>query len=278
MPAKGYAIIIGLGSVDAQRYGGDDMVTPSCANDARRMAAFARSRRFQLMGPDSGDGAFITKSATLGNISTAMERAASELDAGDLLLVYVSGHGTKYPRFRNPVRSGEMIALYDGHFRDSSWEAMLRKLRPATRVVAITETCHGGGFGPDDEVDPLDEHEQGVLFGGVKPKKHLSISKQTVEKMRPEWDGLVEVPKGDDPKAWVLLLAACQANQLAEFGDTNGVFTEQLLRVLERGFDGDYQQLYRRVRRRFKLPDQSPFYWSLGPTGDALGHQRAFSI
>jgi hypothetical protein len=75
----------------------------------------------------------------------------------------------------------------------------------------------------------------------------------------------------------VLLLAACQANQFACVGTTNGLFTARLLDVAQKDESLSYRDLYVRVRRRFS-GWQSPFYWGAGPHHGEFGYQRAFSI
>ncbi|HZF78764.1 MAG TPA: caspase family protein [Rubrivivax sp.] len=67
------------------------------------------------------------------------------------------------------------------------------------------------------------------------------------------------------PKAAVVLISGCQDNQSSMDGEFNGAFTEQLLRVWDKGaFQGNYGSFHARIRAR--LPgSQSPNLFTLGP-------------
>jgi hypothetical protein len=294
---KALAIAIGVGRVDPKHYFGWEGIDSTCENDARRMAAFAESKGFRLVGPPPGVGTgtdpILSAAATKEVVLGAMDRAIDELEAEDILFVFFSGHGSQYTKRRKPLTSGESFALYDGYLLDAQWKAMLARFKPGVRLLVISESCHSGGFGPPEEVDPLTEYEEMVkaeekrLGEGTKIKKMkhravpLDIAQQVFNDQEKEFETTLLGLSDSEPEAWVLLIAACQANQLSEVGPENGMFTSRLLSILENQddkFQGDYQQLYRKVRRRFTKPTQSPFYWSLGPGGDKFGHEEAFSI
>jgi len=76
----------------------------------------------------------------------------------------------------------------------------------------------------------------------------------------------------------VVLISACQDNQVAMDGTKNGLFTETLLRVWDKGrFTGGYHH-FRNEIAAFLPPTQSPKYTIVGRRERAFEHQRPFTI
>jgi len=76
----------------------------------------------------------------------------------------------------------------------------------------------------------------------------------------------------------VILIAACQDNQVAMDGMKNGLFTEALLKVWDKGrFAGGYHH-FRNEIAGLMSPTQSPKYTIVGHRERAFEHQRPFSI
>ena len=76
----------------------------------------------------------------------------------------------------------------------------------------------------------------------------------------------------------VILISACQDNQVAMDGTKNGLFTETLLKVWDNGsFIGGYHH-FRNEIAGFLPPTQSPKYAIAGHRERAFEHQRPFSI
>ena len=76
---KGYALVIGVGAVDENKYPGWDGKDETCVNDAQEMATFAREKGFLLLAP-SGDPRkdnepLLNENATLPNVKSIMEQA-----------------------------------------------------------------------------------------------------------------------------------------------------------------------------------------------------------
>jgi hypothetical protein len=76
----------------------------------------------------------------------------------------------------------------------------------------------------------------------------------------------------------VILVSACQDNQVAMDGTKNGLFTETLLRVWDNGrFSGGYHH-FRNEIAGFLPPTQSPKYTIMGHRERAFEHQRPFAV
>jgi hypothetical protein len=76
----------------------------------------------------------------------------------------------------------------------------------------------------------------------------------------------------------VILMSACQDNQVAMDGIRNGLFTEALLRVWDKGrFEGGYHHFCAQIAG-FMPPTQRPKYIVVGHKERAFEHQGPFSI
>lgn len=281
---KAWALVIGV----SQTANGNKF-DPAPKKDATRMARFVSSCGFRLLGATKNGARepapLIDSAATRAEVTTILTEAATELKRGDMLLVYFSGHG------RSVLRRGQTTEgwlLFDRFLFEPRWKQLLREFKPGVRVLVITDCCFTGGFGPPEAVDEV------AVFESLPPKVRELMGIKGPVRSRTVTLKVAQTIFGDDhefeaidnglqservPKAWVLLLAACQANQSAMSSKTAGVFTSKLLRLVGNGgFKGSYRQLYRKLRRRFKGPFQSPFYWSVGPMGDPFGHEQAFAV
>ena len=78
--------------------------------------------------------------------------------------------------------------------------------------------------------------------------------------------------------ASVRLISACQDNQVAMDGLTNGLFTGRLLEAWGEGaFQGDYRAFHRAILDRMP-PDQTPNLYLAGLPSPAYDAQRPFDI
>jgi len=87
---KGITLSIGLNSVDPKHYGGWSGDLNACEADAADVADIAKSRGFKTE-------TLLTKAATRKNVIQAFGKAAGSLKAGDIFLLFYSGHGGQVP-------------------------------------------------------------------------------------------------------------------------------------------------------------------------------------
>ena len=88
--AKGFALTIGLNSVDPKHYGGWSGELNACEADAEDMAAIAKSKKFSV-------SSLLTKAATRPKVMNALQRAAKSLKGGDIFMLSYSGNGGQLP-------------------------------------------------------------------------------------------------------------------------------------------------------------------------------------
>lgn len=135
-----YAICIGLTHVNPESHGGWDGSCPGCDRDAARFATMLHDKDFD------GIEVRINAAASIQGIKESFVRAAKQLTADDLLVLYVSGHGGQIDDFDEDEEDGkdETLILWDGEANDDQIGAYLRTLPKGVRVWWISDTCNSG--------------------------------------------------------------------------------------------------------------------------------------
>lgn len=140
LPAKrAAAVICGLTRVDPKCYGGWAGECPGCDVDAQTWALACRSDGvpYELL---------LNEKANYLGIVASAKRAVSTLSAGDLLILYISGHGGQVDDASGDEADGkdETLCLYDGQLSDDSLWQLLAQVPKGIRVWMITDTCNSG--------------------------------------------------------------------------------------------------------------------------------------
>ena len=287
---QGLSLHIGLNSVDANAYSGWDGPLAACEFDASDMATIARTRQMKT-------STLLTKRATRANVLSAIRRAARTSKAGDLFFLTYSGHGGQVRDIDGDEVDGqdETWCLFDGQLLDDELYFELSKFAADVRILVLSDSCHSGsvtrdippppppGMRPklmppavarrvyDDHQDFYDQLQREVAEQAgktyVDPDSALALvgaaanASKLVGKFKPS----------------VLLISGCQDNQTSMDGDHNGAFTEQLLKVWNRGaFDGSYKTFHARIKSSLP-PSQSPNLFALGKA-TAFLKQKPFSV
>jgi len=288
---KGLSLHIGLNGVSAAAYGGWDGPLAACEFDANDMAAIAKA-----IGAKST--VLLTKKATRANTLAGMRAAAKALKSGDFFLLSYSGHGGQVPDTNGdePDKKDETWCLYDGQLIDDELYFELSKFAAGVRILVLSDSCHSGSV----TRDPL----LAAPPPGQRPKvMPEAVARRTYDEHQAFYDNLqadvaAAARKGfTDPDAAlanvgaaleatalvgrfnpaVVLISGCQDNQTSMDGQHNGAFTEQLLKVWNRGaFVGDYNAFHGRIRAA--LPSsQSPNLFVLGKAAAFL-KQKPFTV
>ena len=86
--------------------------------------------------------------ATISNCIAMGTQAATGLKAGDLLVIYFSGHGGQQNSTATlasePDMLDETICLWDGHLSDKALGKLWPKLPVGVRVLFVTDSCNSG--------------------------------------------------------------------------------------------------------------------------------------
>lgn len=280
--ARGISIHLGLNQVDPSHYDGWDGTLTACEFDANDMQAIATGRGFEPT-------VLLTQQATSAAVVQAIERAAEELGAGDILFLSYSGHGGQVPEGddgEEADRSDETWVLYDRQLVDDELFGLWQKFQPGVRIVVLSDSCHSGtvtrriGENVADVVATREKADAQSPRYRAMPRDVLLA---TYEKNKAEYDRIQSATpnadeSGDEIGATVLLISGCQDDQLSLDGSSNGLFTEKLLSVWsDGGWAGAYAPFHEAIRAQ--MPDtQQPNYTQVGAPNADFEQQDPFTV
>jgi metacaspase-1 len=290
--SKGVSLHIGLNGVDASKYNGWPGTLSGCINDANSMKAICSSRAFtnQLL---------INQEATSDAILTTIGQAAFGLEPGDTFVISYSGHGGQVPDTTNTSSNGldDTWVAYDrmvlGHELYNLWS----QFRPGVRIEVYSDSCHSGtvirelitpagslnwpnaksrkllpfsnSIGPHNFVDvfgPAAKLGSGrsLTSPGTTRAIPPAIALDVFRRDQDMYEAAQWSRQRADIAASVILISACQDNQVAQDGQSNGLFTEKLLAVWDGGrFSGTLPQFHRAIVALMPA-SQTPNYFALG--------------
>ncbi len=280
---KGSSLHIGLNRVDPTHYVGWKGELVACENDARDMETIAKAQGFATQ-------SLLTKAATSTALLDAIEKAAKGLVEDDFFLLTYSGHGGQINDVNKSEPDGldETWVLYDRELVDDELYAMWSRFRPGVRVFVLSDSCHSGTgtkamfLNPAPFLPHLETRVRASTGPNLRPKFLPPDVQSKIYKERATlYDAIRQkTPRREEVnvECSVILISACQDNQVAMDGTKNGVFTETLLKVWDKGrFTGGYHH-FRSEIAGFMPPTQSPKYMIVGHRERAFEHQRPFMI
>ena len=166
--------------------------------------------------------------------------------------------------------------------------AMWSRFRPGLRVVVLSDSCHSGTMtktmflNPASSLPRLEARARASAGENLRPKllppdvqakiyKERATLYDDIRKKAPHREKV-------NVESSVVLISACQDNQVPMDGTKNGLFTETLLKVWDKArFTGGYHH-FRNEIAAFLPPTQSPKYTIAGRRERVFEHQRPFSI
>jgi metacaspase-1 len=280
---KGISLHIGLNRVDPIHYAGWKGELVACENDARDMETIAKAQGFVTQ-------SLLTKAAISSAVLDAIEKGAKELVEDDFFLLTYSGHGGQINNVNNHEPDGldETWVLYDRELVDDELYAMWSRFRPGVRIFVLSDSCRSGTMTKELFLNPasflphLERRVRASTGPGLRPK---FLPPDVQSKIYKERATLYDEIRKKTPRrekvnveCSVILVSACQDNQVAMDGTKNGLFTAILLKVWDNGrFSGGYHH-FRNEIAGFLPPTQSPKYAIVGHRERAFEHQRPFSI
>ena len=252
-------------------------------NDARAMREISVTRGFD----DSV--LLIGREATFDAVENAMNCMIEELRYGGTFLFTFSGHGVRIPATDSYE---EGVALHDLIMKDYYIDILLRSLPREARVILVADCCHSGTIKgvnyPRPKRIPQAEPADAMTAkrgenrrmecrltkgdGSVRKERYRELDRRFHERGLSLEQGVIV--------ADMVMLSACDDNELAADGQGHGLFTACLLETLRHGgehgspFTGTYKQfidaIVRRVQRTTNA--QIPRYTPLGLNAGNLGH------
>jgi hypothetical protein len=288
---KGLALNIGLNGVSAAAYGGWDGPLAACEFDANDMAAVAKSKGMKAT-------VLLTKKATRANALAGMRDAAKACKSGDFFLLTYSGHGGQMPDTNGDEddKKDETWCLYDGQLLDDELYFELSRFAAGVRILVLSDSCHSGTVTREIAPPPPPPGQRPKLMPEAVARRVYAEHQAFYDTLQADVaaaarkgftdpdEALAQVGAAAEAtalvgrfKPGVVLISGCQDNQTSMDGDHNGAFTEQLLKVWNRGtFAGNYNAFHAQIRAG--LPrTQSPNLFVLGPTARFL-KQKPFTV
>jgi hypothetical protein len=291
---KALSLHIGLNGVSAAAYEGWDGPLAACEFDANDMAALARSKGIKA-------SVLLTKKATRTAVLAGLRKAAKALKAGDLFFLSYSGHGGQVPDTNHdePDRKDETWCLYDGQLIDDELYLEYSRFAAGVRILVLSDSCHSGTVTrartppapPPGQRSKLMPEAVGARVYARHQAFYDKLQADVAQAAGPaivDPDAALAQVALTGPAAHatalvgefkpaVLLISGCQDNQTSMDGEHNGAFTEQLLRVWNRGtFSGNYGSFHARIRAAMPAT-QSPNLFALGDAAAFLA-QTPFTV
>lgn len=199
--------------------------------------------RYGCLPGSGGSGRDRVPDATRPNLLAAMDRAAADLAADDLLLLTYSGHGASLPdRGGDELdQRDEAWCLHDGLLLDDEIHHRLCTFAAGVRVLVVSDSCFSGSV-----TRRIRRH----------PRRPRSVAR---------------LPCG------IILLAACEDRQTAHDGELHGLFTAALLATWNGGaLAGGHGAFLAAIRTRVGAA-QTPTLFPVGAVEPAFLAARPFT-
>lgn len=267
---KGYALALGLNSVDRNHYQGWSGQLNACEADAKSMLNIAKSKGYAL-------DQLLTKDANRATFKMRMQIYADKLQTSDILMLSYSGHGSQLPDLNSDEidKKDETWCLYDGQLVDDELYALLAKFKKGVRILIFSDSCHSGSVikamyhsGWSDKVvshampsdlEQLVYYENKEFYDSILTSKELRASSATIN-------------------ASIILISGCQDNQVSADGKYNGLFTARMLDVWNKGrFFGNYTRFHKEIVNKMP-PYQTPNLMLMGNQSFGFVNQPVFTI
>lgn len=214
-----------------------------CHTDAEAMYAIAKKQGFDAR-------MLLSEDATAANVIAEIRKAAKQLKAGDTFLITFAGHGGQVPDVTgDEAEEGdefdtwdETWCLFDRHFIDDEQQVLYSEFAAGVRIIILSDSCHSGtvmrsSTARDDESISRTMPRGTVHACYYARKKEYDALQKNLKRVRPS-----------DIGAKILLISACQENEIAGDGTPNGQFTGALLRVWKNGkFAGTYKEFHQKI-------------------------------
>lgn len=267
----GISLHIALNKIDPAHYG-DSYPLVACINDAKDMLEIAKQKGFEE------SNILINEQATYANVTKQINNATKKLKSGDFFFITYSGHGAYVPDNNKDEKDGndETWCLYDRMIIDDKLAWLWSKFKSGVRILMLSDSCHSGTVArtmlPDGTlVEPIPDEKNRLMKKGPEVyKKFKSLYDNDVS------DSEKNIGKTSKINASVILLSGCQDNQTSLDGDKNGLFTEKLLKVYNKGkFTGNYAGLLTGILKLMPS-NQTPNYYLAGKRNITFESGRPF--
>lgn len=226
--------------------------------------------------------------ATRDALADRLKELSNDAVPGDLVVVYFSGHGATLPDLNHDelgaLRDGAWC-LYDGMFVDDEITTALTKFKEGVNVVLISDSCFTGTVVARSLLDAQRDGRRPAVDARGSKLAPLDIGERVYEVQKDYYDPILNLPPvdPDSAAASVLILSACDKDELSRIGEDGSVFSQSIVRVWNRGkFKGTFAELFDAVHDQVKeavKDGQNPQKRLTGKKSrPTLENQRAFGV
>lgn len=280
---QGLSIHIGLNYVDPNAYGGWDGALTGCIPDAKAMQQVAQASGYRSQ-------ILLDREATALAVTEAISGAARNLRAGDYLLLTYSGHGGQVADVNGDEDDGkdETWCLWDRQLVDDELFQLWSQFAAGVRVLVLSDSCHSGTvlkqyYTAQPAFEVRTPHNRSLMkvkptaFRRITPEAARESERKTGHIMRAAQQ-LSGPKRSADIACAVILISGCLDNQLSADGVGNGLFTQTLLGVWNKGaFTGSHYRLWKDILEQMP-PSQSPNYMTVGAKDQGFEDARPFTV
>ena len=214
-------------------------------NDGKLMQRILLEAGFQKSDCES----FKDEKATRGVFSNQLRTQAASLGAGDLLVVYFSGHGIPLEDLDSATgEPNEAMCFYDSNFTDNMMCDHLAKFKEGVRILMIADCCFSG--------------------------------EMVRTRMASFYRHYFQCENDQSVKASVILLGASDYNEVAWSNGESGLFTSLLYECWQEWYKAGLRQGYKNLAHDIsqKLTiSQDPQIRSLGSLNENFMNGIIFS-
>ena len=177
--------------------------------DAKRFNTFLKSKSF-------APTLYLNKDYTSSNVVKALRNYAISSIKDDLVVLYISGHGTQRYDTSGDEEDGldEGVCAYDKILYDDDIFIELAKFKEGVNVLFVLDTCHSGT----------------MLRLFDKAKQSKSIFSEVGKFFK----GFFETKKEPTINANIVLLASSRESQYSQSTGKGGLFTNAFLSVVDK--------------------------------------------
>ncbi|WP_379091471.1 caspase family protein [Pedobacter sp. UC225_65] len=269
--AQGFALNIGLNSIDRTKYKGRYQTLRNAENDADFYYEMAIKNHFIAT-------KLIGKNATSGNLLDGLKTLSDKMVAGDTLFLSYSGHGSRVKDLNGDEDDGydEALVLYDRLFIDDEFQLCWARFKAGVRIFFTNDSCYNG------TVSRLLLNERGENIDKTSNPKYVLRGIDTNEAMIDFANNLgyfKGIKLKTDPNAIkavcsIIHIGSCLDNQLSDDGlptQKNGKFTLAVRKLYDEGhFKVSYRLFYELLKVEMP-PWQTPSWdTEAGKTDDAF--------
>lgn len=221
--SQGIALHIGINQVDNDSYGVEIPPLFACENDASAWEKLSQSNGFNSQ-------VLLSSSATADNIIKQIKDSAKQLKSGDVFFLTYSGHGSQIPDLNHDEEDtlDECWIAYDKPVLDDELGTLWTKFNEGVKIVLISDSCHSGTMAKSFKSKKI-LHPRNLSF---TIRNQIWSEDKKYKKLIKKLDKLADKKSNSSLKANIICLSACQDYQLAFEGESHGLFTECLLKII----------------------------------------------